>query len=193
VCDHFKVSLTPKVRSNLIDRYQEYRAKGDAARSKASQLFFEKLGLLGLLGNAEIHAIITNASANLLSVHNSFNNFYNEPPFAERLASLASQNRVPETAQYEFVSTVVTCAIGNGYGVSHAAMPYYEGMIKSFSPNEVKIMLSLPGSKTAVGNKITSLASCKSNFARIVTLVDASSVPTPARHAYETWLKQAGR
>jgi hypothetical protein len=190
ICDHFKASLTPKVRSDLVDRHQEYKAKGDETRSKASQLFFEKLGMLGLLGNAEMHAIITNASANLLSVHNSFNNFYNEPPFAERLSSLTSQNRVPETAQYEFVSSVVTCAIGNGYGLSHAAMPYYEGMIRSFSPSEVSIMLSLPGSRTAVGNKIASLPSCKSNFARIVTLVDASSVPTPARHAYERWLKE---
>jgi hypothetical protein len=124
-------------------------------------------------------------------VHNSFNNFYNEPPFAERLASLTNQNRVPETAQYEFVSTVVTCAIGNGYGVSHAAMPHYERMIRSFSPSEVNIMLSLPASKTAVGNKLASLPSCKSNFAKIVTLVDASSVPTPARQAYEKWLKEA--
>jgi hypothetical protein len=156
ICDYFKASLTPKVRSDLVDRYQEYKAKGDEARSKASQLFFEKLGLIGFLGNAEIHAIITNASANLLSVHNSFNNFHNEPPFAERLALLTSQNRVPETAQYEFVSTVVTCAIGNGYGVSHAAVPFYERMIRSFSPNEVNIMLRLPRSKTAVGNKIAS-------------------------------------
>jgi hypothetical protein len=54
-------------------------------------------------------------------------------------------------------------------------------------------MLSLPGSKTAVGNKIASLPSCKSNFAKIVTLVDASSVSTSARQAYETWLKEAAR
>lgn len=193
VCDQFKASLTPKVRSDLVDRHQEYKAKGDEARSRASQLFFEKLGLLGVLGNTELHAIITKASANLRSVHNAFNNFYNEPPFAERLAALTSGTGVPETAQYEFVSTVVTCAIGNGYGISHAAMPSYERMIKSFSPSEVSIMLALPGSKTAVGNKIASLRSCKANFAELVTLIDASSVPTPVRHAFETWLKEAAR
>jgi hypothetical protein len=44
-------------------------------------------------------------------------------------------------------------------------------MIRSFSPSEVNIMLSLPGSKTAVANKIAYLARCKSNFAKIVTLV----------------------
>jgi len=193
VCDHFKASLTPKVRSDLVDRHQEYKAKGDEARSKASQQFFEKLGLLELLGNSELHAIITKASANLLSVHNSFNNFYNEPPFADRLWSLTSRTRVPETAQYDFVSAIVTCAIGNGYGVSHAAMPSYERMIKSFSPSEVNIMLSLPGTKTSVGNRIASLPSCKANFAKLVTLIDASSVPTPVRHAYDTWLKEAAR
>jgi hypothetical protein len=70
-------------------------------------------------------------------------------------------------------------------------MPYYERMIRSFSPSEVNIMLKLPGSRTAVGNKITSLRSCESNFGKIVALVDASSVPTPVRHAYEAWLKDA--
>jgi hypothetical protein len=39
-------------------------------------------------------------------VHNGFNNFYNEPPFADRLAGLAAQYRVPESAQYEFVEAV---------------------------------------------------------------------------------------
>jgi len=94
-------TFTPKVRSDLVDRHQEYKAKGDEARGRASQLFFEKLRLLGMLGNTELHAIVTKASANLRSVHNALNNFYNEPPFAERLAALTSGTRVPKTAQYE--------------------------------------------------------------------------------------------
>jgi hypothetical protein len=151
ICGAFKETFTPKTRSELIDRHQDYLAKGDEPRHKASQQFFERLGILALLGDAELHSLITGASANLLSVHNAFNNFYNEPPFAARLAGLAAQNRIPETAQYDFVAAVVTCAAGNGYGVSHAAMPSYEKMIKSFSPNEVRIMLSLAGSQTVVG------------------------------------------
>jgi hypothetical protein len=107
ICDAFRDTFTPKTRSELIDRHQDYLAKGDEPRHKASQRFFEQLGILALLGNAELHSLITGASANLLSVHNAFNNFYNEPPFAARLAGLAAQNRIPETAQHDFVTAVI--------------------------------------------------------------------------------------
>jgi hypothetical protein len=175
----------------LVDRHQDYRANGDEPRHKASQQFFEKLGLLKLLGGAEVHSVITGASATLLSVHNSFNNFYNEPPFAERLANLALQNGVPESAQYEFVKAVVTSATGNPYGISHAAVPHYEKMIKSFSPLGIRIMFELAETNTTVGNRINSHTSCKKRYAQLVKLLDASSIPTPAKKYYEKWLKIA--
>jgi hypothetical protein len=118
-------------------------------------------------------------------VHNGFNNFYNEPAFTDRLASLASQNRIPESAQFEFVNAVVTCATGNPYGVSHAAMPAYEAMIRSFSPAEIRIMFNLPNSNnTVVANRIRVHSQCKSRFKHLAGLLDSTSVPTAARSAY---------
>ena len=143
VCERLAPIFIPRTNSDLIDRHQDYLAKGDEARHKASQGFFERLKLLSLLGEGEQHALFTSAARNLLSVHNAYNNFYNEPPFAERLSALTGQNRVPETAQYEFVNSVVTCAVGNQWGVSNMALPYYEKMIRSFSPQEIRIMLQL--------------------------------------------------
>ena len=35
--------------------------------------------------------------------------------------------------------------MGNGYGVAHSALPYYESIIKNFSPKEIEIMLSYFG------------------------------------------------
>lgn len=189
ICQAFSTSMTPQALSGLIDRHQDYRAKGDEDRHKASQQFFEHLGLLSLLGDTELHSLITVAATNLLSVHNGFNNFYNEPPFAERLSSLSSQNRVPESAQYDFVNAVITCATGNPYGVSHAAMPAYDAMIKSFSPAEIKIMFDLAGSNTVVGNRVRGRGNCRSRFKQLVGLLDSSSVPTAARSAYSRWLK----
>jgi hypothetical protein len=46
--------MTPKAKSTLVDRHQDYRAKGDEPRHKASQQFFERLGFIGLLGDAEV-------------------------------------------------------------------------------------------------------------------------------------------
>lgn len=186
----FKEIFTPRTKSEIIDRHQDYRAKGDDARHRASQQFFENLGILGLLGDSEIHSLITTACTNLLSVHNSFNNFYNEPPFAERLAGIASQNRVPETAQNDFVEAVIICATGNPYGVSNAALPWYYNMIRSFSPAEVKIMLDLPSTASPVGRRIQSYTQCQKRFANLTSFIDSSSVLLSARKAFDDWQKR---
>jgi hypothetical protein len=39
--------------------------------------------LLALLGSSERHAIITRACKSLRNVHDAWDNFYNEPPFAQ--------------------------------------------------------------------------------------------------------------
>jgi hypothetical protein len=69
--------MTPQALSALVGRHEDYRAKGDDALHKASQQFFVHLGKLALLGDTEMHGLITTAAAQLLSVHNAFNNFYN--------------------------------------------------------------------------------------------------------------------
>lgn len=189
ICQAFSSTMTPQALSGLVSRHEDYRARGDEARYKASQQFFERLGRLSLLGDTEIHGLIATAAAHLLSVHNDFNNFHNEPPFAERLASLASQNQIPESVRFEFVSAVVTCATGNPYGVSHAALPAYQAMIRSFSPAEIRIMLDLPNSNSTVGSRVRSYNSCKAEFGRLVSLFDSTSVPTPARATYEKWIQ----
>lgn len=190
ICEPFKGRLSPRSQSELVDRHQDYRAKGDEQRSKASSQFFEKLGLLFLLGDSELHLIITTASNNLLSVHNGMNNFYNEPPFASRLEQVSSQNRVPPSAQLTFVDAVITCATGNPWGVSNAAMPYYLKMIRSFSPSEIAIMFSLVAGATVVGHRARNIPRCRKSFAQLTTLLSPTSVPTQARAAYDWWIKE---
>ena len=187
ICEAFSGEFMPKTQSSLVDRHQDYRAKGDEKRYTASQRFFEKLRLLSLLGEAEIHSVVTSASRNLLSVHNDWNNFHNEPPFAQRLAQLTKDIGVPVSAQAVFVEAVVTCGIGNTYGVSHAALPSYHSMVKSFSPNEIKIMLELPSKTATVAGRIKCSAACKKRFKQLVGLLDKSSVPTRARAAFKEW------
>jgi hypothetical protein len=185
ICQTFASTMTPRTQSDLVDRHQDYRAKGDEPRHVASQQFFERLGLISLLGETELHSLITTAARNLMSVHNSFNNFHNEPPFADRLAGLASQNRVPESAQHEFVEAVVTAATGNQYGTSHAALSAYHKMIRSFSPGEVRVMLDLPNSRSLVGNRIRVHTNCAARFKELVALLDPSSVPTQSKGEYQ--------
>jgi len=189
VIHSFVSVLSPRIRSDFIDRHQEYLAKGDQERHVASQQFFEKLHLLELLGESERHSLISNACKKLYSVHQAFDNFYNEPPFAERVLQLSSQGAIPNTAKDELVSTVVTCAVGNPYGISNAAYPYYQKIIQNFSPAEVAIMLKLPATNTIVAQRIKFYPKCKESFKKVVRLLNPASVPTITRAAYDYWLK----
>ena len=190
LCSPFKGEFTSRAQSSLVDRHQNYKAKGDEKRYTASQRFFEKLGLMLLLGNSEVHSLITSAFRNLLRVHNDWNNFYNEPPFADRLNQITQEIAVPESAQAVFVEAVVTCAVGSVYGVSNAAMHNYRAMVSSFSPREIKLMLTLPKKNPTVAGRIKSSSDCSKRFRSLVRLLDKSSVPTSIRSSYAKWTKE---
>lgn len=189
IADEFSPSFTPKARSDLINRHHDYIANGDEKRHKASQQFFEKLGMLALLGEHEVHSLLSNASKRLMSVHQAFDNFYNEPSFADRLLQLSLQAAIPDSVKEELVTTVITCAVGNSYGVSNAAIPCYEKIIKGFSPSEVETMLSLPSGKSIVAMRIKGSTACKNRFINLVSLIDPTSVPVKAGSAYSFWKK----
>ncbi len=189
IAAEFAPQFTPKAKSDLINRHHDYIAKGDEKRHKASQQFFERLNMLALLGEHEFHSLLSNASKRLLGVHQALDNFYNEPPFAERLLQLTQQGAIPTTAQEELVEVVVTCAVGNRYGVSNAAVVHYQNIIQGFSPNEVEIMLRLPKGKLIVSERLKSYSKCRARFKGIVGLIDPSSVPTKSASAYSHWNK----
>ena len=190
VCKAFVDQFSPNTLSDLVDRHQEYRSKDDSRRQKASQFYFQELGILHLLGEAEKHKIISSACDNLMVVHQGFDNFYNEPPFAQRLAELSSQGEVPDSSKEKFVNTVATCAVGNPYGTSHGAWPYYRQMISNFSRKEVSILLLIPSSHGTVGRLVNQPGRCKDQFKSIVGILDASSVPAKAKSTYEQWREE---
>jgi hypothetical protein len=185
-----KLGFTAALRSDLVNRHSEYAAKGDEARRSASLQFFEKLGLLTLLNESEQHAVFFKAIERLCIAHNGMNNFYNEPPFAERLLELSRQGAVPETVQEQFVEAVVSCNVGNGYGVSWHAATSYDEMIKSFSPREVATMIRLALTNTSkLGLRLANWPSCRQRFKQNLALIDAASVPSGVKADYEKFLK----
>lgn len=182
--EHF----TPSVKSLLINRHHDYLAKGDSSRNSKSREFFESLGLLSLLSESEFHSMVSNACKSLLGVHVGWDNFRNEPPFAERLLHLRSNRQIPETAKAEFVETVVTCSIGNQYGVSHAANVFYLQMVRSFSAQEIQLMLDLPNQTSLVKRRICDYDKCRANFIELVRNLDQGSILPPFKARYEYWL-----
>ena len=185
ICKNLLDKLTTSIRSELISNHSEYAAKGYQEKHAASLQFFEKLGLFGLLNESEQHAIFYRAIKRLWDIHNGLNNFYNEPAFAERLLELTLQNAVPETIQEEYVQTVCCCRVGNGYGVSNAAIVYYDQMVKNFSPREISILIkSATVNDNPLGLRVKTGGSYLSNFRGLLTLIDPSSVPNVVNRHY---------
>ena len=189
ICKYFAEDFSPAAASALINQHERYQASGDEARFKASQFFFQHIGKLQWLSEVERHAMVSVACKNLMKVHNGFNNFHNEPPFAERLAALSVGHQIPETVRHEFVETVVTCSVGSQYGTSHAADFYYKKIIVGMSPMEVGVLLSLPETNSLLAKRLGYAARCKEKFSQVVKLVDAFSVPAKFTTVYKGWIE----
>lgn len=187
ICQAFKPKLSPSTKSTLISRHSDYIADGKTDRQELSQNFFENMGLLTLLSEQERHILVSKGCKRLLAVHQEWFNFYNEPPFAERLLEISNQASIPTTAQAEFVTAVVTCAVGNRFGVSNIANMSYQKIIKNFSLREIMIMLDLPTSNTIVGNRFKSFPACQARYKNLVKLLDPKQVPTSYASKYKSY------
>lgn len=186
ICNDLSGAFTSSIKSDLINSHSDYVAKGLEDKHTASLQFFEKLGLLGLLNESEQHVVFSRAIDRLWNVHNGMNNFYNEPPFAERLLEVTQQGAVPETIQDHFVQTVACCRVGNGYGVSNAAVPYYEEMIQSFSPREVATLIRAAVDNTStIGRRVSNNGSCRRNLKTALELIDPASVSNSVKADYD--------
>ena len=191
ICAHLDDRLTTSIRSELINNHSEYAAKGHQEKHAASLQFFEKLGLLGLLDESEQHTIFFRAVNRLWDIHNGLNNFYNEPAFAERLLELTLQNAVPETIQERYVQVIGCCRVGNGYGVSNAAITYYDKMVKNFSPREISMLIkSATDGDNPLGRRMSTGGSYRRNFEELLALIDPSSVPNVVSRQYANLLGQ---
>lgn len=185
ICGGLPEGLTVSMRSELINSHSEYVAKGYEAKHAASLQFFEKLGLLNYLNESEQHFVFSRAVKRLWDVHNGMNNFYNEPAFSERLLELTSQGAVPETVQEEYVQTIGCCRVGNGYGISNAAVRYYDQMIQNFSPREIQILIQSATSKNnSLGRRVTAGGSYRANFKDLLKLLDHNSIPNVVSASY---------
>lgn len=180
----FVGEFSPNCISELLNRHNEYSAKGKDKAYSASQNYFERLGLISYFSDAEKHSIVSRACSRLMSVHQGFDNFYNEPPFAERLYNITKESGVPDSAKDEYVRVVTTCYVGNVYGYSRGGIGYYSEMIKSFSPKEIEIMLNLVSKQCILKSRIEQSIDCKKRYKKAVSLINPESVPVSIKVKY---------
>ncbi|MFD5393327.1 hypothetical protein ACFWJW_03610 [Streptomyces sp. NPDC127097] len=85
---------------------------------------------------------LAEAIEDLLNVHLAWDNFYNEPRVARRLAELVGQHgSVPGNLVRQYVKTLVTVFLTNGHGEADVANPIYLDLIGRFDPEQASLAL----------------------------------------------------
>jgi len=180
-----KKEFSNQIISQIIGQYEEYVGKGDEGKRKAAEHYFTHLGLLDCLKDSTKHNIISKACKQMLIIHQSLNNFYNEPPFAEYMFILSRQSQIPETAKYEFVDTIISCAVGNEYGVSNSAVIHYNNIIANFSPREIEIFLKIPDEDSYTAYKVNHYPRCIYQYKQKVLLLNNQVIPPSLISLYQ--------
>jgi hypothetical protein len=136
--------VSEETRSSYGLRQARATASADTALASTSRELLDLVDGTAYL-TPEVRAVdMSEALQVLSSAHHGMNNFYNEPVPARRVLSLAGEKGdVPESVRQTYVRTVVDCYLGNGHGVSNAALPYYEQMVARFSPQDAGFALRL--------------------------------------------------
>lgn len=79
------------------------------------------------------------AAKNLKRVHNSFDNFYNEPGAVSKLERLGT--KIPKPAISESITATLMVRLGNRYGVSYGAIDKCEKILDKLSIDDWKFYL----------------------------------------------------
>lgn len=128
-----------ETRRHVGYQYGKFSANAETEKKKLARQFLERVEGLNYL-TEDMRAIeIKERAEALWNAHVAFNNFYNEEPHAQALARMtaAAEQPIPQVARRDYVRIVTRCFLGNGWGVSNAALPYYKRMIKAWTAGEV--------------------------------------------------------
>lgn len=125
-------------------KYAQWSVNGDLPRKTAAREFLEAVEGLSYLTEDVVSVELTDALRLLHNTHNSFYNFYNEPPFARLIKKYIPDNgAVPDAVRRNYVRTLLLCKMGNCFGVSVLAEPVYDELISKFTDKEITETLFL--------------------------------------------------
>ncbi|WJE48934.1 hypothetical protein QRD90_06970 [Peribacillus frigoritolerans] len=175
--------------AELLGLYSSYMMKSSASKKGYSERFFEKVGALEFLPKDKVTSIVLTAIKDLEEAHHGMDNFYNEKPFAERLA-VSFDKKIPNPILKKYVYVVALCYVGNPYGTSDSASPFYIQMIENFSLREVEQLFSVITEDNYLKRRIESTSRCKKQFKKLIELLNADAVPVKNKTVYDSWINK---
>lgn len=120
----------------------------------------------------------------LVAAHRGMDNFYNEAAPAQKLLDLVGgHGDVPAAVRGRYVRVVAELFIGNGYGVSWAADPFYQQMIERFDPKDAGIALRM--FQDVAFSSLLGSSVGEARWAKLLDLLDPKLTSTTDRKLME--------
>lgn len=120
-------------------RYNRFLVNAEVDKRTLAHDFLNSVNGLSFLPESVLAVEIKEKVELLYQTHTSFNNFHNEPTPAKILAEYVPDTGIiPDSIRSKYIKIIVMAKIGNGFGTSNMAMPYYDEMINKFGEKEYK-------------------------------------------------------
>ncbi len=178
--------FSERAKSEILVMYSDYLVQDDTKKQYA-RLFFERVGAIEILPKDQQVSIVRKIIKQLEDAHNGFDNFYNEVPFAERLVNFLK--KIPEQIIKEYVYVVSLCFVGNAYGTSRQAEPFYKQMIENFTVREIDKLFELTNEDNYLSHSLKHYYRCKIKFKQLLQLLNSESIPTKWKASYNKLVK----
>lgn len=125
-----------ETRNSFGIRLGNFKSGMEHDRAERARELLESVNGLSYIPDSLRAGEIAEAVEALRTAHFGMNNFYNEPAPAKLLLNLVDSAPVPEGVADDYAKVVTKCFLGNGYGVSGAAVEHYQTMISNFSQSQ---------------------------------------------------------
>ncbi len=167
------INENPDIILSILEKHNQYLLNGTKDIIINSRRFIVEIGQGNSLTDSEKISTYDKAIKNLQSAHFAPNNFYNEPPFAERLLEVSEQIiPIPEEVISSYLIVNLYCFLGNSYGVSWNAVPFCERMLKGLTPKGIEYLIAILHDNT----EFTSSVSKKDKIKELLTHYENSGI-----------------
>lgn len=151
----FWVHVGEETKHYVGMKYGFYKANGAVREKESTQEFLNRVNGNKYKDDDSVAADLMDVLSDLLSAHNSYNNFYNEFPYAEKVYTLLKERAIPDSIRKYLVRAIVICHIGTGMGyfegVDSRADHYYALIIGKFRDKEIIDFLRLLSDMELIG------------------------------------------
>ncbi len=134
--------LSEESKNDCGVKLARFRANADQDRAEKARSLLDLVDGFAYLPEVERTAELAQALDDLMSAHEGWNNFYNEPPVARRLLNLVGHyGSVPTQLRQRYVLDLVYVFLSNGHGIANSADPQYRELIQQFDEPQASIAL----------------------------------------------------